>query len=183
MTARTYTLCGDQTAIISECGRYRYELRRIWDEKLPPYLSIMLNPSTADHERDDPTIRRNINRAQALGFGSLIVCNLGAGRATNPRDWMAMRDPIGPENDHFIESALCETRDRKGVAVAGWGTLGDFMRRDLAVKTMARRLSVDLYSLGVTFGGHPKHPLYVPRRQDLTMFFRHEQPRRIGIGQ
>lgn len=153
MTQRLTANCGCASAIMSDCGRYRYELRRLWDEALPPYVSIMLNPSTADHHKDDPTIRRNINRAMDMGFGSLVVCNLGAGRATNPMDWMQMRDPIGPENDHYIGRALQESRDRKGIAVAGWGTLGGFMDRDLAVKVMARGLSLDLYSLGVTLGG------------------------------
>src|SRR6516162_8071848 len=92
-----------KSAIISDCGLYRYELRRVWDKSLPPYVSGMLNPSTADDKVDDATITRNIRRAQALGYGSLIVWNLGAGRATEPDNWKAMADPIGPENDRHIE--------------------------------------------------------------------------------
>jgi hypothetical protein len=82
------------SAIISECGTYRYELRRIWDDSKPPYVSGMLNPSTADDKIDDQTIVRNVRRAQANGCGSLIVWNLGAGRAADPGVWKAMADPI-----------------------------------------------------------------------------------------
>ena len=60
---------------------HRYELRIVWDDSLPPYVSGMLNPSTADEVRNDPTIERNERRARRLGYGSLIVWNLGAGRA------------------------------------------------------------------------------------------------------
>lgn len=161
-----------KTAVISKCGRYRYVLRREWDEQKPPYVSIMLNPSTADAVDDDPTIRRNLNRAGAMGFGSLIVCNLGAGRATSPRDWMQMIDPIGPENDLYIEAVLREGKERNGIVVAGWGTLGGFLDRGLAVRIMARKMGVDLYCLGVTMDRHPRHPLYVRRSQPMGMYSR-----------
>ena len=76
-----------KSAVISSCGRFRYELRREWDEILPPFVAGLLNPSIADADIDDPTIIRSFKRAKANGCGSLIVWNLGAGRATNPRDW------------------------------------------------------------------------------------------------
>jgi hypothetical protein len=103
-----------KSAIISSCSRYRYELRRIWDDALPPYVSGMLNPSTADGQIDDRTIVANLLRAEALGCGSLIVWNLGAGRATKPKVWKAMAGPIGPENDsHTLVFGLPGSRDIK----------------------------------------------------------------------
>ena len=45
-------------AIISDCGRYRHELHRMWDEDRPKVLFIMLNPSTANAIHDDPTTIR-----------------------------------------------------------------------------------------------------------------------------
>src|SRR5260370_12242349 len=110
-----------KSAIISNCGQYRYELRRIWDNSLPPYVSGMLNPPTADGEIDDRTIIRNLQRAEALGCGSLIVWNLGAGRATKPKAWKAMVDPVGPDNDSHILRILSECLGRNGIAVVGWG--------------------------------------------------------------
>src|SRR5260370_2541514 len=98
----------------------------------------MLNPSKADAKVDDPTIIRNWRRAEAMGYGSLIVRNLGAGRATDPDDWMAMADPIGPRNDYHIRAVLTECRERNGIAVAGWGARGSFMGRDKEVLKIER---------------------------------------------
>jgi len=149
------------SAILSTCGSFRYELRRVWDTTRPPYVSGMLNPSTADAERDDPTIRRNRNRAEALGYGSLIAWNLGAGRATEPSVWKKLADPIGPENDDHIRRILQECADRNGLAVVGWGNHGSFLGRDRIVTEIARRIGLDLHCLGKTKFGHPRHPLYV----------------------
>jgi hypothetical protein len=156
-----------KSAVISACCLYRYELRRTWDDTLPPYVSGMLNPSIADNVIDDATIVRNVRRAAALGFGSLIVWNLGAGRATDPAEWKAMPDPIGPENDDYVERILIECRERKGVAVVGWGTHGSFQDRDEIAIGIASRVGVALQCLGTTKDGHPRHPLYVARAQQL----------------
>ncbi len=43
-------------AILS--GRYRYLLWRTWDETCPRLLWVLLNPSKADEQTDDPTLRR-----------------------------------------------------------------------------------------------------------------------------
>lgn len=157
-----------KSAIISSCCRYRYELRREWDSRLPPYVSGMLNPSTADANLDDRTISRNVGSAQSAGCGSLIVWNLGAGRATDPRNWIAMQDPIGPENDSHIRRILSECRERNGVAVVGWGNRGSFMMRDRAVLEIAKGVGITFNCLGVTKTGQPKHPLYIASCTRLT---------------
>lgn len=72
-------------AVISSDGKYRYQLLRKWDDRLPLILFIMLNPSTADADIDDPTIRRCIEFAKSWGFGGLMVGNLYAYRATDPK--------------------------------------------------------------------------------------------------
>jgi hypothetical protein len=157
-----------KSAIISSCECFRYELRRVWNDDLPPYVSGMLNPSVADAEIDDPTIVRNLRRAEALGCGSLIVWNLGAGRATRPDHWMGMADPIGPDNDFHIRRVLTECHNREGIAVVGWGRRGSFMNRDKIVKEIASEVGLVFSCLGTTKGGQPKHPLYVARTQRLV---------------
>jgi hypothetical protein len=141
-------------AIISPCGLYRYSLRRCWDETRTGVAFCMLNPSTADALKDDPTIRRCIGFAKRWGFGSLEVVNLFAYRATSPADLWPLADPIGPENDAHIKNAV----GRASLIVAAWGIHGTHRRRgeDVAARWQEAKC------LGVTKDGHPRHPLYIP---------------------
>jgi hypothetical protein len=76
-------------AVFSADGRYRYRLTRDLGGKTTVTF-IMLNPSTADANLDDPTIRRCKGFAKDWGYGRLIIVNLFAFRATDPRDmWKA----------------------------------------------------------------------------------------------
>jgi len=149
------------SAVFSKCKNYRYRLDRVWDDSLPPLAFGMLNPSTADHERNDPTIERCERRAKILGFGSLIVWNLFAFRTSSPKILKKQSDPIGPDNDKHIYNALIEATSRGGQVIVGWGSNGDLCGRRTQITEIARKLCVDLYCLGLTKGGHPKHPLYV----------------------
>ncbi len=94
------------SAVLSECARYRYRLDRAWerdDHGLGTVTWVMLNPSTADADVDDPTIRRCIGFSKAWGYNALTVVNLFAWRATSPRDLCAVEDPVGPDNEaHLI---------------------------------------------------------------------------------
>lgn len=164
------SLFGDSSAVFSPCQNYRYRLDRIWDRSLPPLAFGMLNPSTADETANDPTVERCERRARALGFGSLVVWNLFAYRATNPALLKQQFDPVGPENDNFIESILIENKHRDGRVVAGWGVHGQYSERQVEVIRIVRRVEIPLYCLGRTNGGQPRHPLYVSYRQDLTLW-------------
>jgi len=130
----------------------------------------MLNPSTADHEYNDPTIERCERRARALGFGSLVVWNLFAYRATDPVALRRQLDPVGPENNSFIEEILIENKSRNGKIVVGWGIHGQYLQRHIEVLQMARVVDISLYCLGVTRGGQPRHPLYVSYRRELMFW-------------
>lgn len=141
-------------AVISACGRFRYLLRRRWwSEGGPTLVWIMLNPSTADASRDDPTIRKCIGFSKAWGYGGLVVANLFALRSTDPRQLYKVADPIGPEND----AALAALRDGFDV-VGAWGVNGAHLNRGAAVAAMFPRMQC----LGVTKNGQPGHPLYLP---------------------
>jgi len=102
-----------------------------------------------------------------LGYGSLIVWNLGAGRATKPTVWKAMADPIGPDNDAHILRMLNECCERNGIAVVGWGNDGSFNGRARAVIQLATNVGLIFQCLGTTKSGQPKHPLYVANSQAL----------------
>jgi hypothetical protein len=139
-------------------GRYRYHLwRRIVGAGSGRILFVMLNPSTADAEHDDPTLRRCLGFARAWGFGRLDVCNLFALRTPDPRELRSHRDPVGPENDRHICAAVARA-DR---IVAAWGTGGALLRRGDAVRSILEPMSPMV--LRLTRRGHPQHPLYLPR--------------------
>jgi len=135
-------------------GPYRYNLWRIWDEQLPRALFVLLNPSTADATREDPTLRRCLGFARQEGFGSLELVNLFAFRATRPCLLQAVLDPIGAENNQAITTAA----QRASIIVLGWGTHGTYLARDAAVLQLLA--FYPLYCMGLTKEGYPKHPLY-----------------------
>ncbi|PJR13942.1 DUF1643 domain-containing protein [Sinorhizobium meliloti] len=143
------------SAVISDCGTYRYRLERDWDATASKVAFLMLNPSTADHTEDDPTIRRCIGFAKAWGFGGIIVGNLFALRSTYPKALYSHPDPVGPDNDEHLVG-ICQSSLR---IVCAWGTHGTLHGRDRVVYD---RLELfDLRALKVTSKGHPGHPLYV----------------------
>ena len=109
----------------------------------------MLNPSTADANQDDPTLRKCINFAQSLGYGSLKVVNLFAYRATKPCELRKVADPVGPKNNYYIQLA---TR-RASLVIVAWGIHGSFQGRDKVVHNLIYRDQI-LYCLGVTKDGY-----------------------------
>lgn len=142
-------------ASFSQCGQYRYALWRQWDRGGPTVLFVGLNPSTADHMRDDPTVRRCIGFARDWGFGRLVVVNLFALRSTSPRALRRAPDPVGPRNDRWIARLAADAE----LVIAAWGALGNYRdRARLVTSTLS-----DLYCLGRTRDGSPRHPLYVRR--------------------
>src|SRR4051812_26865304 len=113
------TLPLEQNAVISACGRYRYLLTRQVGPGPRAATFIMLNPSTADATKDDPTIRRCIGFARQWGCGRLSVLNLFAFRATDPAAMKRADDPVGPENKDWFERILTDAGE--GRVVCGWG--------------------------------------------------------------
>lgn len=160
----------DTGAVLSECGTYRYRLWREWRDA-PTCLWIMLNPSTADAETDDATIRRCVGFADRWGAGRIEVVNLYPLRATQPRDLWEHPTPEGPAygsaNRAQIEAVL-----RGGVSrvVAGWGNnapRGPAMQKVLLI---AQRYGHVVSALGLTKQGHPRHPVRLPYSTQLEVF-------------
>lgn len=143
-------------AMFSACGRYRYSLARNWGGA-PRLGFVMLNPSTADERANDPTVARCQRRAREAGAGGLIVVNLFAWRATDPRALAKADDPVGPANDTAIIDCLAGT----GHVICAWGNLGAWRGRAAAVGWALRATGHELWHLGLTQQGEPRHPLYV----------------------
>lgn len=142
-------------AFITPDGLYRYVLTRDWSDGAPlkTVVFIGLNPSTADAELDDPTIRRCVGFARAWGYNRLLMVNLFAFRATDPADMKRAADPEGEFNAPTVGGAS----HAADLTVVAWGTHGAF-------RDQGRRYLTGLknpYHLGLTKDGFPKHPLYL----------------------
>ena len=141
-------------AEISEDGKYRYSLFRIWDKKLPTVTFIGLNPSTADAENDDPTMRREIAFAKLWGYGGLYKGNLFAFRATKPKDLKAEKFPVGDRNNEILEELISKSE----IVIAAWGIHGSYKYRDMEVKTL---IGKKLHYLTKNKDNTPGHTLYL----------------------
>jgi len=164
-----------RSAVISDCSRFRYRLGRRWGAG-KPLVFVMLNPSVADSEVDDATIRRCMTFALAHGFEAIDVVNLFAYRATDPQDLRRARYPVGPENDEHIAAAA----HGAGVVCVAWGSKVAGLERPQIVLPMLRSLGVEPQCLRITRSGHPQHPLmllsncrlqpFTPRAIEDAMF-------------
>lgn len=147
-------------AVLSACGTYRYTLSRGWTGGAGYVLLLGLNPSWADATEDDPTIRREVAFAKAWGYTGLAKWNLFAYRTPYPVELLQAADPVGPDNDKYLLSMAKRAR----LIVACWGGKGGLLGRDEQV--LKRLRGFDLYCLGLTKAGQPRHPLYL--KADLT---------------
>lgn len=156
----------ERDAVLSDCGTYRYLLRRTWDHAKPRVLFVMLNPSTADANIDDATIRSCIRLSKWRRDGGFEVVNLFAFRATDPADMEKAIDPVGPRNDEFIESAIL----RCDLAICAWGAHRMAVERGPTVRSILRSRRPAVFCLGKTKSGAPKHPLYIKSGTALEAF-------------
>lgn len=159
-----------RSAHLSHDKVYRYSLTRRWGAG-PTVLWIMLNPSTADADIDDPTIRRCIGFTKRWGFEALEVVNLYAFRATDPAELVpnATRAP-GPDNN----AAWAEAFHRCHFVVLAWGAnkfvdQGYAERRVIDINGLPD-CGRPLRTLGTTKKGAPRHPLYVKADTPLQLW-------------
>lgn len=146
-----------RSAWISECERYRYALHRWWEPDRTRLTFVMLNPSTADAELDDPTIRRCLGFARTLGFDGVRVFNLYAYRATKPADlWLADEPTGGVRNDDLLREVLRQAKNQ--LVIAAWGANA---KPERVAEFMSWRGSEHVHALGLTKAGAPRHPLYL----------------------
>lgn len=148
----------------SECGRYRYTLKRnslIGSDRV---CFVMLNPSTADATLDDPTTRRAIAFAQRFDCREYLAVNLFALRSTDPKGLKDVDDPVGPQNDEYLLAAA----DWADEMIVAWGAGGAYKcRNEHVLDLLSHR---QLWCLGRTKDGHPRFPLYLRRDAQLEVF-------------
>lgn len=156
---------------MSECGRYRYWLGQSWGRAPAAYPTItfvMMNPSTADAERDDATMRACRRIAQHHGFLRLGVVNVMGFRATAPADLLRAEDPAGPLNALHARIHLSQT---VGPIVCSWGQVHKRLaRHEMAMVALLAQpeFSERLVALKIAMDGRPYHPLYQSPSTPLT---------------
>jgi hypothetical protein len=159
----TYTA---SRAEISTCKQYRYVLWRSWGGGEGTAVFIGLNPSTADEQTDDPTLRRCVSLARSWGMSGIVMVNLFAYRSTDPAKLKIVSNPVGPENNRHILNC-CHTANQ---IIAAWGNRGKLSGRDREVVRLLKSRHLPLFCLGTTKLGQPRHPLYVRRDVDLLPY-------------
>jgi len=158
------------TATISDCGRFRWTLTRVWDDR-PMLLVVMFNPSDADHAVNDKTVTLLTHIASHNGYGGITVVNLCPLRSSTtarvfeflkainsstptPESDQAMRD-----NFDVVETELASC----SAILTGWGSMGWraenwYLRVDELIRAAAAE-GKPVYRLGACQNGHPMHPL------------------------
>ena len=142
----------------------------------------MVNPSTADENTDDATIRKVRRFTELMGYNRFIVGNLFAYRATDVREIKRQKYPVGPENFDYL-AKMIEESDR---VIFAWGSSRKLPKKlhyqySEAAKLVSGPPEKGPYALGLCNDGQPRHPLTAPyakppekhRRHDLGLnFFR-----------
>lgn len=145
----------DMAARLSPCGQYRYSLSRRMSMGDRVVLFVGLNPSTADAENDDPTIRREVDYAMRWGFDWYLKANVYGYRSTNPDVLPRVPDPVGPHN----ADAVLELSGQAELIICAWG------KNPLtpAARVIAASLIADPRAryLKLNNDGSPSHPLYL----------------------
>lgn len=167
----------DTTAIISDCKKHRYELRRIWDISLPVLVVCMLNPSRADATSNDPTVLALIHFSTLWGYGGIHIINLYAYRAPHPKEMFSQTEAvaIGPDNWMHLQSAIDLAKQHGAKLLVAWGRGGSLFDRNKWFENRAVSQGVTLICLGRTKDGHPKHPMArgvhrIPRDQQPILY-------------
>lgn len=157
-----------KTARISSDGAYRYRLTRYWGPG-PMLPFVMLNPSTADANIDDPTIRRCMSFARREGMGGIVAANLYALRATDPKALKLVNNPAGVGNSDALAEIAGDAKAYDVPLVCAWGAHGTILSTYQACDEL-KSGGARLVCLGKTKDGFPRHPLYVKGDQSLISF-------------
>lgn len=158
-------------ARFSECGRYRQMISRDWTpEGATPrtVLFIGQNPSVAGAEVDDPTVQREQGFARRWGYTRFLKGNIIDWRATSPRDVPKdIEEAVSAQNMPELERMAKEAE----IVVLAWGALHrryDALERETVARL--RKIHPELYCLGLTRAGSPRHPLYLAKATERIVF-------------
>lgn len=163
--------CRETGAIISGCQQYRYLLWRMWNplKSHPRWVTfVLLNPSTADAIKPDPTLKKCIGFAKRWGYDGVLLVNLFAFRTSKPVQLKKASEPVNDvpgANNGYIAAAVTKAEQ----VICGWGNHGNYLNRSEVVRHQLRlEFPGKAFHLGpLTKSGEPGHPLYIKYEAEL----------------
>jgi hypothetical protein len=151
-------------ATLSDDGKYRYDLGRAWGKGESQVVWVLLNPSTADAEKDDMTVSKCVGFSKRWGYDAMIIVNLYAYRATKPEVLLEVEDPFGPANYSSVKRRIGDA----DLLVLGWSGAIEKVNPSTRhwsktlsrynVEQVAKDNGLTPMCLGRTGLGHPRHP-------------------------
>ncbi len=145
--------------IVSQCQKYQY--LSIFDSgtAYKPMGVVGLNPSIIKNGKNS-TVSILMNIALREGFDSLVITNLYGYISPNPKDLKSIDDPVGSENDTWIENMknVCSK------ILCIWGNNVDKKRVDEILPSIKNKA----YTIGLTKSGQPRHVLHT--KKDAALF-------------
>lgn len=159
----------NKSAYFSNDRECRYWLYRGWDETLPKVMFIGLNPSTANENDDDPTIRRVCQIAKYNGFGGVYMCNCFPLVSTDPSVLEEVYKGWHESADIENMRVILEINRRCGDIVFAWGNFKVAIERGMSLAGYFKKAK----ALHINKNGSPKHPLYCRADTKLILFDPH----------
>ena len=131
-------------------------------------MFLMLNPSTADEEKADPTVRRCIGFTKAWGGHSLVVTNVFPLRSTDPAALLKHEEPesVRQANEWWIRTCAKQSM----FVVAAYGAHPAAKERGPEIVRKLLNAGITVTCLGLSKDGSPRHPLYVKKSAELLTF-------------
>lgn len=150
-------------AEFSPCRRYRYSLERRWDDGVIDVdcrriMFIGLNPSVADENQDDRTIRRLVGFSKSWGYNAFVICNVFGFVTPDPSEMLKQSDPVGPCNNQVLTRNI----ERSQAVVACWGNHCP-LERQRTICELIEAQCYSVYCFRTTKANRPEHPLYLPK--------------------
>lgn len=145
-------------AILSSSKKHRLQLWREWDSNMPKVLFIMLNPSTADHQQDDPTLRRCMDFAKYWGYGGLYIGNLYSLRTPDPGTLINVSKFSHRDNYKHVSTMSLQCQ----LVVCAWGNYPIIKKLGIPLNIF-KQLNQKLHCIALSKTGTPKHPLYLKK--------------------
>lgn len=139
-----------------------------------PLVVIGVNPSTAEPNHLDPTLKSVERIAKTNGYDAFLMFNLYPQRATNPNDMDATcNEKYRKLNAAVFEKILREISNP--VVWCAWGTLiekRDYLKECLKdFVSVGKKFEATWKCAGpISIKGHPHHPLYLKSSETLRLF-------------